>query len=258
MKSLAILMTTVVLTVVTIANILNIVYIPVSNTVLVMFWIASLLILIITILLKQFYKSKYKKENLENEKSPTLKENEYFYQAPVYLFDDMYIKLHGFTDTFWSLYFHNQFHKMLNACGMVWMHGLRVKSPENDILIRRIKVWSLRPYYAVFINNHKIGILTMKSIFKGGIKQQAPYIFKSSHDEYSFHNAYLSKQTTIQKDQHNILVGNRSFLDLKTNAITKRRGEVHDIKVFECFEYPKLLWIALYIQIMNNHQTKEN
>ncbi|REH88641.1 hypothetical protein, partial [Staphylococcus felis] len=62
MKSLAILMTTVALTMVTIANILNIVYIPVSNAVLIMFWIASLLILIITILLKQFYKSKYKKE----------------------------------------------------------------------------------------------------------------------------------------------------------------------------------------------------
>ncbi|GGB82913.1 hypothetical protein [Staphylococcus nepalensis] len=169
----------------------------------------------------------------------------------------MHIKIHGLTEMAWTLYFNNKIQKWLSIFDIVSASGLKVTSPNYNIILKRIKLWSLRPHYSVLINNQAIGRLEMIKILKGGIKQQTSYAFFDNKTTYLFNNPYLSTETTISnKEGTKIFSARRSFLDLGKNLFTQRRGEQHRLIMESSTPHPKELWVALYIQVMINKQKK--
>lgn len=222
------------------------------------FWIASIIVLLGTLIMRNYSKRKYKKELTLHEKSPNLWENEYFYQAPLYIFDGIHIKIHGMTDAIWTPYFNNNLQKWLSVFDIFPIYGVKITSSDHDIILKRVKLWSLRPHYSVFINGEEVGVLKMIKLLKGGIKQQTPYVFSDSNYRYMFNNPYFSTKTVITgKENNEILTAQRSFFDLGKNIVTRRRGESHNIAIGSTesvIPYPNELWIALYIQVMINKQ----
>lgn len=169
----------------------------------------------------------------------------------------MHIKIHGLTEMAWTLYFNNKIQKGLSIFDIVSASGLKVTSPNYNIILKRIKLWSLRPHYSVLINNQAIDRLEMIKILKGGIKQQTSYAFFDNKTTYLFNNPYLSTETTISnKEGTKIFSARRSFLDLGKNLFTQRRGEQHRLIMESSTPHPKELWVALYIQVMINKQKK--
>ncbi|WP_251521890.1 MULTISPECIES: hypothetical protein [Staphylococcus] len=227
--------------------------------VVLIFWIASIICLVAAIYIRKHNLNKFKKEVSEKEESPYLRKNEYFYQAPFYLFGDMHIKIHGLEDGLWKPYFNNNFLKWLSDYNFISATGVKVTSMNNKVILKRTKLYQIRPYYQVFLNDKEIGTLEMERLIKGGIKQQTPFVFKDKHHTYKFHNAYFSTSTTItNEDKLKILKSNRSIWDLSTNSFTNRKGETHNIKLTEeATPYPVTLWIGLYIQVMINKQQQK-
>lgn len=228
---------------------------------LIIFWAASIVILLGTVMIRRYYKQKYKRELTLYEKSPNLQENEFFYQAPLYLFDDIYIKIHGMTDTVWTPYFNNNLQKWLSILDIFPTYGVKLTSSDHDIILKRVKLWSLRPHYRVCIDGSEVGILQMIKLVKGGIKQQTPYVFLDINYTYKFNNPYFStKMVIIGKENNKILTAQRSFFDLGKNLVTRRRGENHNIEIESNdtpIPYPPELWITLYIQVMINKQKEQ-
>lgn len=233
----------------------------ISPWILIVFWVASIVVLSGTILIRRHYKQKYKKELTVYENSPNLRENEYFYQAPLYIFDDIHIKIHGMTDTLWTPYFSNNLQKWLSIFDVLPVYGVKLTSSEHEIIIKRIKVYSLRQHYSVFIDGEEVGDVHMRKLLKGGIKQQVPYVFSNSNQIYQFNNPYFSTKTIISdEDSQEVLMAQRSFFDLGKNLVTRRRGEKHNIAIGSVesnASYPHELWIALYIQVMINKQKEQ-
>lgn len=233
----------------------------ISPWIFVIFWVASIVILLGTIMIRRYSKGKYKKELTIYENSPNLHDKEYFYQAPLYIFDGIHIKVHGMSDTIWTPYFNNNLQKWLSVFDIFPVYGVKLTSVDHTIILKRTKLWSLRPHYRVFIDEEEVGMLQMIRLLKGGIKQQTPYIFSSSNDTYKFSNPYFSTKTVITgKENNEILTAQRSFFDLGKNLVTRRRGEKHNI-VIEANDtqipYPHELWITLYIQVMINKQKEQ-
>ncbi|MES3704863.1 MULTISPECIES: hypothetical protein [unclassified Staphylococcus] len=230
----------------------------ISPWILVIFWVASIIVLLGTIMIRRYSKRKYKRELTLYEKSPNLRKNEYFYQAPLYIFDGIHIKVHGMSDTIWTPYFNNNLQKWLSVFDIFPVYGVKLTSLDHNIMLKRIKLWSLRPHYSVFVDGKEVGMLQMIKLLKGGIKQQTPYVFSDSNDTYNFNNPYFSTKTMITgKENNEILAAQRSFFDLGKNIVTRRRGESHNIAIGSTesvIPYPNELWIALYIQVMINKQ----
>lgn len=258
MAVLALFIETILVTIIMIGSMMGFLNNSISPWVLSIFWVASIVTLCGTIIVRLYYKHKYKRELALYEKSPDLRENEYFYQAPLYIFDGIHIKIHGMVDTIWTPYFNNNLQKWLSAFDISSLYGVKLTSSAHDIVLKRIKLWSLRPHYSVFIDEQEVGILQMGKLLKGGIKQQIPYIFSNSNHIYNFNNPYFSTKTIISgKESQEILVAQRSFLDLGKNLITRRRGENHNIAIESNTLYPHELWLALYIQVMINKQKNQ-
>lgn len=247
---------TIVVTIIFLGGILGFLDTSISPWLLFFIWILSIILLIIFTLIRKYHKKKYKKEISLNENSPHLKENQFFYQAPMYIFDDIHIKIHGGENMSWTPYFNNTFQKWLSLLNLVTFYGVNVSTPEYSIILKRIHLLSLRPHYKVIINNKEIGQLEKLKITKGGIKQQTPYTFYDKNSRmYKFTNSYFSTKTTLSDKKGNeILSANRSLFDLSRNVITRRRGEKHTLLIKPSTIYPKELWIALYIQTMINKE----
>ncbi|ANQ65672.1 hypothetical protein [Staphylococcus equorum] len=258
MAVLVLFIETILVTILMIGSMMGLLNNSISPWVLAIFWVASIVTLFGTIIVRRYYKHKYKRELAVYEKSPDLQENEYFYQAPLYIFDGIHIKIHGMTDTIWTPYFNNNLQKWLSAFDISSFYGVKFTSSEHNIILKRINLWSLRPHYSVFIDGQELGILKMIQLLKGGIKQQTPYVFSNSNHLYKFNNPYFSTKTIIsEKESREILVAQRSFFDLGKNLITRRRGENHNIAIESNTSYPHELWLALYIQVMINKQKNQ-
>jgi len=148
----------------------------ISPGILIVFWIASIATLLGTIIIRRYTKQKYKRELTIYETSPDLRENEYFYQAPLYIFDGIHIKIHGMSDTTWTPYFNNNAQKWLSVFDIFPVYGVKLTSGNHTIILKRTKLWSLKPRHKVFIDGEEVGILQMTKLLKGGIKQQTPYV----------------------------------------------------------------------------------
>jgi len=230
----------------------------ISPWTLVIFWSGSIIVLISTIFLRKYNKEKFSEEMSKYEESPSLANNEYFYQAPLYLFDDMHVKVHGYQKMSWVPYFNNTLQKWLSIFNFMSAAGLKLTSEKSKIILKREKLWAFKPQYTVFINDKKIGELSMLKLLKSGMKQQTPFVFKDDKNEYKFENPYFSTQTKITDIEGNsILTANRSFFDLGKNLITQRRGEKHFVTISSTENYPEQLWLALYIMVMNNKQSNK-
>ncbi|HFN8439585.1 TPA: hypothetical protein ACHHBJ_002775 [Staphylococcus aureus] len=261
MTVLVLFVETILVTILMIFSVTGVLNNSISPGILIVFWIASIATLLGTIIIRRYTKQKYKRELAIYEKIPNLRENEYFYQAPLYIFDGIHIKIHGKSDTTWTPYFNNNVQKWLSIFDIFPVYGVKLTSVDHTIILKRTKLWSLRPHYRVFIDEEEVGMLQMIKLLKGGIKQQTPYIFASSNDTYKFSNPYFSTKTVIiGKENNEILTAQRSFFDLGKNLVTRRRGEKHNI-VIEANDtqipYPHELWIALYIQVMINKQKEQ-
>src|SRR5699024_8944314 len=190
----------------------------ISPGILIVFWIASIATLLGTIIIRRYTKQKYKRELTIYEKSPNLRENEYFYQAPLYIFDGIHIKIHGMSDTTWTPYFNNNAQKWLSVFDIFPVYGVKLTSGNHSIILKRTKLWSLRPNCKVFIDGEEVGILQMTKLLQGGIKQQTPYVFSDSNCTYKFNNPYFSTNTVLTgKENNEILTVQRSFFDLGKN-----------------------------------------
>ncbi|PTE68236.1 hypothetical protein BUY46_08755 [Staphylococcus devriesei] len=254
MEVLMLLISTIILTIVMILDFFGLVDIDVPILHISIYWISSILALSISLIIRNFYRNKYKKELMDSEDSPVLKENELFYQSPIYIVDDIHIKIHGMDDASWQPYFNNLIQKWLSLLNFMSAFGIGVISPQHKVIVKRVKLWSLRPHYHVYVDGYKVGDFKMRRIINGGIKQQTPYIFLDYKNYYYFNNPYFSTKTTIQEGNNDILLAHRSLFDLGKNLITQRRGEKHYITVLDNYDYPQELWLALYIQVMLNKQ----
>ncbi|WP_437750742.1 hypothetical protein [Staphylococcus shinii] len=261
MAVLVLFVETILITILMIFSITGVLKNSISPEILLIFWGASILTLLGTFIIRRYSKQKYKRELAIYEKSPDLRENEYFYQAPLYIFDGIHIKIHGMSDTTWTPYFNNNLQKWLSVFDVFPVYGVELTSTDHTIILKRIKLWSLRPNYRVFIDAQEVGNLRMRKLLKGGIKQQTPYVFSNDNHIYKFNNPYFSTKTIIsKKDSQEIFTAQRSFFDLGKNLLTRRRGENHNIAI-EADEaktsYPHEFWVALYIQVMINKQKEQ-
>lgn len=192
------------------------------------------------------------------EESPSLENNEYFYQAPLYMFDDMHVKVHGSERMIWTPYFNNVLQKWLSIFNIMSTAGLKLTSEKYEVILKREKLWAFKPQYKVLINGNEVGELSMLNLLKGGMKQQTPFLFGDNKKKYKFNNPYFTMQTIISDIEENtILNANRSLLDLEKNLITQRRGEQHYVTISSTENYPQQLWLALYIMVMNNKQSNK-
>ncbi|MEJ7451170.1 hypothetical protein [Staphylococcus xylosus] len=261
MAVLVLFVETILVTILMIFSMTGVLNNSISPGILVAFWIASIAILLGTIIIRRYTKQKYKRELTIYEKSPNLRENEYFYQAPLYIFDGIHIKIHGMSDTTWTPYFNNNFQKWLSIFDIFPVYGVKLTSDNHAIILKRTKLWFLRPNYKGFIDEEEVGVLQMTKLLKGGIKQQTPYAFSDSNYTYKFNNPYFSTKTVLaDKENNEILTVQRSFFDLGKNLVTRRRGENHNIAIESNdpqIPYPHEFWIALYIQVMINKQKEQ-
>ena len=101
------------------------------------FWAASIVILLGTVMIRRYYKQKYKRELTLYEKVLTYRRMN-FYQAPLYLFDDIYIKIHGMTDTVWTPYFNNNLQKWLSILDIFPTYGVKLTSSDHDIILKEL------------------------------------------------------------------------------------------------------------------------
>ncbi|WP_233656016.1 hypothetical protein [Staphylococcus chromogenes] len=111
MTVLVLFVETILVTILMIFSVTGVLNNSISPGILIVFWIASIATLLGTIIIRRYTKQKYKRELAIYEKSPNLRENEYFYQAPLYIFDGIHIKIHGKSDTTWTPYFNNNVQK---------------------------------------------------------------------------------------------------------------------------------------------------
>lgn len=89
MPILILFIETILVTILMIFSMTGILNHSISPGILVAFWIASIAILLGTIIVRRYTKQKYKRELTIYEKSPNLRENEYFYQSPLYILKSM-------------------------------------------------------------------------------------------------------------------------------------------------------------------------
>ena len=82
------------------------------------------------------------------------------------------------SDTIWTPYFNNNLQKWLSVFDIFPVYGVKLTSVDHTIILKRTKLWSLRPHYRVFIDEEEVGMLQMIRLLKG-IKQQTPYIFQA-------------------------------------------------------------------------------
>src|SRR5699024_11272643 len=90
------------------------------------------------------------------------------------------------SDTIWTPYFNNNLQKWLSVFDIFPVYGVKLTSVDHTIILKRTKLWSLRPHYRVFIDVEEVGMLQMIRLFKGGLMQIKHYIFLCSKDTYKF------------------------------------------------------------------------
>lgn len=227
-------------------------------------WSSWLFLLGITIvittifLFRKFLQKKYSSYSLVDESKLNLKENEYFFQSPLYIVDNQVIPIYGEGNITYTPTYFNKLHKLISLFGFMPIYSTYLSSDKNEIKIIPRNAFSLRYKYNVYLNNDFVGIYEMKRLIKDkGIKQQLPYTFRSEDDEYSLHNAYMSTKTTITNNNDAVLFqADRSVFDFSKEQNTKKRGEKHHIKIDVAHESSELL-LALYIQAIINKQSQK-
>lgn len=228
---------------------------------LILLWFLMIVIIIGFILYRKSTQKRFS-EILEDDYSNDFvnyPQGEYFYQAPLMTLDNQYIPIHGNKKMYYVPDFNNFIQKWMSITGFFPLFGVFLKSDDNIVKIQRVKLWSLRPHYKVFLNNENIGLLKrQKLITEKGMSQQLPYAFYTEKEEYKFNNPYLSLDTIIKRNDTEIFNAHRSFFDLPKNQFTKQRGEKHNIEIEDQIttSFPDEVWLALYIQIMITKRTK--
>src|SRR5699024_9303614 len=134
---------TILVTIFMIGRMMGVLNISISPWIYVMLWLASIVMLLGTSLIRRYSQGTYQKELTIYENSPNLYEKEYFYQAPLYIFDGIHIKVHGMSDTIWTPYFNNNLQKWLSVFDIFPVYGVKLTSVDHTIILKRTKLWSL-------------------------------------------------------------------------------------------------------------------
>ena len=223
-------------------------------------WVLFAVMTVIIAVILLFRKSIRTKYRFEQDVADKLKlePNTYFFQLPLYIVAGQEMPVYGLEKiTFMPMYF-NRIHQFVSLFGFSSLYSTYVISKSNEVKIVPINPFSLRYQYNVYLNNACIGTFEMKKLLKEkGIKQQLPYVFKTRDQQYSFNNDYMSAITTISDTNENIIFqANRSFMDFAKSSQTQKRGEKHNVTLYDSEQCIELL-LALYIQAMINKHTQK-
>lgn len=228
-------------------------------------WILWLLFGVMTIIIiglllfRKYLQNKYAVAESIDTKQLNLKENEYFYQSPLYIIDNQTLPVYGKQNITYTIKFANRLHKVVSLFGVMPHYSTYLKSENTVVKLVPKKIFTLRYQYNVYVDEELVGQLEMKKLIKdGGMKQKLPYNFYYGEETYSFHNGYMSSQTTLSNSNEEVLLqADRSVFDLFKNQQTQKRGEQHQIQIVGSQLSPELL-LALYIQTMINKQVQQS
>lgn len=224
-----------------------------SMTALYIGWAVMLAGIIFLFAQRRYMQNKYK-DLMGHEHNTTvdLERGAYFYQAPLVTVDDQPIKVHGKENMYYKLSFNNTLQKWLSIGDVLPLSGIELSSNNHEVKILPSKIFTLRHKFKVFLDGKYIGRYEMKKLLRDkGIKEYLPLFFETDKEKYDFTNKYAELTSSIQDSEgHTLLAANRSFFDLSSDKRTSRRGEKHDIHIKKENDYPKEVWLGLYVQAM--------